>query len=166
MKSIYAGCLLFGVNISRAENLDIKSQTHAKKMPSKSSLCDEIEILFLGTGAADWPSDKYPSDVNELLRGDYRGLSSALINKKILIDCGPTVPLALEKFNVDVNLITDIVITHTHRDHFSLETLDQLLKKRSANEKINIWLDEGAVFKTEKLSGYNVHPLTAICAGF
>ena len=128
--SICVGCLLLGIKISEAGNQDIKAQSHVKKMQDKSSLCNEIEILFLGTGAADWPSDKYPSDVNKLLKGDYRGFSSALINKKILIDCGPTVVLALEKFNVDVNLITDIIITHTHSDHFSLEVLVQLLKKR------------------------------------
>ncbi len=162
VKNICAGCLLLGIKISEAGNQDIKAQSQVKKMQDKSSLCDEIEILFLGTGAADWPRDKYPSDVNKLLRGDHRGLSSALINKKILIDCGPTVLLALEKINVDVNLITDIIITHTHSDHFSLEVLVQLLKKRLVKVKINIWLEESAVFKTEKLSGYNIHPLTVM----
>ena len=147
---------MFGIGGSALEGSDTISKNQTGFNSKKFGLCDKINVLFLGTGAADWPRDKYPSDVNEFLRGNYRGLSSILINKQVLVDCGPTVPMAIEKFDVDVDSITDILITHTHGDHFSLDSLSYVIKNRSSNEKVNIWLEENATPKTKDLQGYNV----------
>lgn len=78
-----------------------------------------MKITFLGTGAADW-SPKKPEN------GEHRWLSSALINDDLLIDPGPCVPDALEKFNIDVSKIKHIIITHRHGDHFNENTLKML----------------------------------------
>ncbi len=78
-----------------------------------------MKLRFLGTGAADW-SPKKP-DV-----GEHRWLSSALINDDLLIDLGPSVPDAIEKYNVDVKKIKYVLNTHRHGDHFNEETLKML----------------------------------------
>lgn len=83
-----------------------------------------MQILFLGTGAADWPN---PGPV----AGEERRFSSLLFNKNILIDCGPMTLDAIEEFKVDINGITDIVISHPHEDHFSFAAIETLAMRRS-----------------------------------
>ena len=92
----------------------------------------QIEILFLGTGAADWPN-KYPPIEQKLEKGQVRGLSSILVNDHILVDCGPTVIDAMKRFGVDPAGITDILLTHTHSDHFRENTILAIANARSAD---------------------------------
>ncbi len=108
-----------------------------------SNLFDEISIQFLGTGAADWDQKFYPTEKHDLTSGKHRGLSSVLINNSILIDCGPSVPKALDIFGIDRDNITDILITHSHGDHFNTSALKNIQSKRSSKEKINLWVHEG-----------------------
>ena len=72
-----------------------------------------MQILFLGTGAADWPNPGPKV-------GKGRRFSSLLLNQTILIDCGPMALDAHREFDVNVNLITDIVIGHGHGDHINM----------------------------------------------
>jgi phosphoribosyl 1,2-cyclic phosphate phosphodiesterase len=111
-----------------------------------------ISVLFLGTGAADWNPKDYMSNRKNLNSGMFRGQSSVLINNSILIDCGSTVPDALEMFGINVNNITDILITHSHSDHFNIESLKKLQLKKSRQTRINLWVHEGvsSFFKTLK----------------
>ena len=108
-----------------------------------------LKIQFLGTGAADWPFRRYPDDPGPLLSGDFRGSASILVNEKILVDCGPTVPRALDLFSVDLTRLKHIIITHTHQDHFRLESLERVVKK--AGRKINLWIEKGAAEKARQL---------------
>jgi phosphoribosyl 1,2-cyclic phosphate phosphodiesterase len=78
-----------------------------------------MKILFLGTGAADFPERR------EGITG-FRRTSSALINNELLIDPGPWVIDAIKEFNVDASKIKYIINTHTHCDHFSKEALSYL----------------------------------------
>ena len=73
-----------------------------------------MQILFLGTGAADWPNPGPKV-------GKGRRFSSLLLNQTILIDCGPMALDAIREFDVNVNLITDIVIGHGHGDHINTQ---------------------------------------------
>ena len=79
-----------------------------------------MKITFLGTGAADWPLQK-PDGYME-----FRRLSSALIDDVLLIDPGPQVIYALEDLGKSPAKIKYIINTHSHRDHFSQETLSHL----------------------------------------
>lgn len=84
-----------------------------------------MDVLFLGTGAADWPRQ-------ETRLGDERGLqrrcSSVLVDGSILIDPGPDVPEALETFGVDPRGISAVLISHSHGDHFRPDTLSYLAR--------------------------------------
>lgn len=84
-----------------------------------------MKILFLGTGAADWPLEK-PVGATE-----FRRLSSVLIDDCLLIDPGPQVPESLRTHGNVLSSIQYIVNTHSHGDHFSQTTLD-LLREQGA----------------------------------
>lgn len=119
-----------------------------------------FKILFLGTGAADWPFKKYPGAPPALLSGEFRGSSSILVNGKILVDCGPTVPAAMETFNVALSRLSDILITHTHGDHFSLKSLGTLAGRVKSSAQLNLWMEQGALEKAGTLNNiYNIHKL-------
>ena len=103
----------------------------------------EISILFLGTGAYDWNQDQYPTNKNNLTSGLHRGFTSILINNSVLIDCGPTVPKAIDLLGVDVNDITDILITHSNEDHFNVKAINEIQTKRTKENNIKLWVHQG-----------------------
>ena len=73
-----------------------------------------MKILFLGTGAADFPQEKCEN---------FRRTSSALIDDTFLIDPGPWVLDAINEFKVDIKKIKYVLVTHYHDDHFNEDTL-------------------------------------------
>lgn len=82
-----------------------------------------MKLLFLGTGAADWPLKKKEGMT------EFRRLSSLLIDDVLLIDPGPQVLEALSEYGKDAVDIKYIINTHKHSDHFNAETLETLEKK-------------------------------------
>lgn len=101
-----------------------------------------MQMLFLGTGAADGVDEILPADFNNK---DFRRCSSALLDGKILLDCGPHILNSLAIAGVDPANITDIVLTHLHYDHFNAESVNAIA---SANTNLRLWCREGAVFET------------------
>lgn len=73
-----------------------------------------MRLHFLGTGAADWNG---PDE-----RGEYRRLTSTLVDHCLLIDINPE-SLALID---DKSAVTDVFFTHSHSDHFNLGALRAL----------------------------------------
>lgn len=114
MSSMAAASLAAGGISSSARAQDQEPQERPKEFVNPSS--KKLELLFLGTGAANWPST-YPADIKNLPRGEVRGMSSMLVNGQILIDCGPTVLEAMKCYGVSPAGVTDILLTHTHPDH-------------------------------------------------
>lgn len=100
------------------------------------------ELLFLGTGAADWPeipADDVKFDTDKKIRRR----STMLINEKYLIDCSPFSYDYAEFLGVDLSEITDIFLTHSHIDHLYR---DSLLKfARAAKSKITFHCHKDAV---------------------
>jgi len=76
-----------------------------------------MKLTFLGTGAADW---------NEQFRSHpgFRRNASMLAEADLLIDPGPNVPDYLGNGLLDQ--VEYILLTHSHVDHFSLDTLKML----------------------------------------
>lgn len=65
-----------------------------------------MKITVLGAGGA----------FADLSRGNSAFLIEHL-DRKILVDCGTTVPLILGEMKIPLTSITDVVITHCHADH-------------------------------------------------
>ncbi|MBE6549874.1 MAG: MBL fold metallo-hydrolase [Ruminococcaceae bacterium] len=86
-----------------------------------------MKITFLGTGAADW-------DIEKRVEGEFfRRLSSALIDDDLLIDPGPHIFDFCKKNNCEELLdeVGDIIVTHSHVDHFNIETVRKLCERKS-----------------------------------
>lgn len=85
-----------------------------------------MKLEFLGTGNAFNPVE---------------GNCSILIDKKVLVDCGSTIPLELIKKD-KIKSIEDIIITHLHSDHVGgLELLGQLLFFKY-KRRARLWLSD------------------------
>lgn len=80
-----------------------------------------VKLLFLGTGAADWPFEK------TIQVQEFRRLSSAIIDDTLLIDPGPQVLEALQSYHKDPTAVKYIINTHTHEDHYCQKTVDKLM---------------------------------------
>ena len=109
-----------------------------------------MELLFLGTGAADW--DIMKADASP----DFRRLSSLLVDGRLLIDPGPCVFEFEKTFGYDglYRNVTDVILTHPHSDHFSRETLDRL-------EASGAVFHETVSGDTLELDGYTVRAYAA-----
>ena len=75
-----------------------------------------MKMRFIGCGAADYDWSRYGED-------GILGSTATLLNDSILLDCGPTVARALDRFGIDYEKISGIVNTHSHSDHFSVEVI-------------------------------------------
>ena len=82
-----------------------------------------MELLFLGTGAADYDWSHYGEE-------GVAGSTAALLEKHILLDCGPTVCRALARYGVERDAVTAIVNTHSHSDHFAPEVIREIAGSR------------------------------------
>ena len=112
-----------------------------------------MKILFLGTGAADWPRDT-------ARLGDAKGLdrrcTSVLIDDEILIDPNPDVPDALAAFGADPHKIRHVLISHSHGDHFSAKTLAFL----AGIHPIDVYGADGYQWKLPKTENLTFHTLS------
>ena len=88
-----------------------------------------IEILFCGTGAADWDWENYGTWARKGNRG-LRGSCSTLIDGRVLIDCGTTGFRSLVRWGVDPRALREIWFTHSHEDHCSPGEIAALLDAR------------------------------------
>ena len=127
----------------------------AATRPMDRTTPETLSILFLGTGAADWPRD-YPRV--RFAKGEYRGNSSTVVNEHILIDCGPTVPEAANQFGVDAGELTDVLVTHTHADHFDAEAIGAILGSRPAETPLRIWAHPAALERVPEMDGLDRCP--------
>ncbi len=88
-----------------------------------------MKLTFAGTGAADWDWANMPPGT--------RGSTATLVNGVCLIDAGPTVPGALRRCGVDLSEISDVVVTHSHYDHFVPQTIAALAAARQG--RLEVW---------------------------
>lgn len=113
-----------------------------------------MELLFLGTGAADW-SVKYKSCAH------YRRLSSALVDGELLIDPGPQI----YEFAEDIGKpdlyknVKNVILTHSHGDHLNAEALVRL--NTESGFAVRFFAHPGAFKKLERVQGLpKLMPLT------
>lgn len=92
-----------------------------------------MKIEFLGTGAADW------SIKNRIDGQEFRRFSSALVDGELLIDPGPHIFDYAEKSGKPglFDGVRNIIVTHSHGDHFTPATVAQLCVGRACT----IWAD-------------------------
>ncbi len=85
-----------------------------------------MSLRLVGTGAADgWPTPfcTCASCTAERSAGRVRAQSAALLDGEVLLDCGPSTPLAAERLGISLAGVRLLLWTHQHSDHFSPATL-------------------------------------------
>ena len=87
-----------------------------------------MNIQYLGTAAAEgYPAIFCQCERCRIARRlggrNVRGRASALIDGKILIDCGPDTFMNSVRFGIDYTNIKTLLVTHVHSDHFHLPDL-------------------------------------------
>lgn len=93
------------------------------------------EVLLLGTGAADgWPNPfcRCASCATALARGEVRGQTAALVDDRLLLDCGPETPRAALRAGRSLADVRTLLLTHDHPDHLGPAAL---LWRRWAGER-------------------------------
>lgn len=94
-----------------------------------------MDLLFVGTGAADYETVftcPCPTCVTIRARAarNLRHYASLLVDGKLLLDCGPTVPWRLAELDVPPAQVEALVFTHSHEDHLDPEAVRSLLVAR------------------------------------
>ena len=98
-----------------------------------------MKVTFLGTGAADW-------DINAYVPGTFhRRFSSVLIHDDLLIDPGPHVFHFCETEGTPdlLNNVQNIIVTHSHGDHFNSATVARLC----VGKDCTLWADPACMRK-------------------
>ena len=87
-----------------------------------------MKLLCLGTGAADWDPKLATSDPA------FRRLTAALVNRDLMIDCGPCVHEFESTFGYNglYRGVTEIIVTHSHGDHFNADAVAQIANAADA----------------------------------
>lgn len=96
-----------------------------------------MDVLFTGTGAADFETAlKCGCDHCTAIRTrgarNLRHYASALVDDRLLFDCGPTVPWRIAELDVPPAQVEALFITHSHEDHLDLPAIEHLLRARPA----------------------------------
>ncbi len=103
-----------------------------------------MKIRFLGTGAADW-------NIEERIEGDFfRRLSSLLVCDDLLIDPGPHIFDFCQKEGCPALLdsVKNVLITHSHGDHFSADSLAALVR----HGNVHVWCGEAVSHKVRTIT--------------
>ena len=131
-----------------------------------------MELTFLGTGAADFAKDLCEPSMKKLDK-NIRRSSALLLNRNLLIDCGPHLCDELELCQIDPCGIEHILLTHEHGDHFSVQSLGELAIRKGGpiylwhSEQIDLPQVDGVIFcplaaeQTYEIGGCLVTPLGA-----
>lgn len=125
------------------------------------------DLLFLGTGAADWKIEHKGAG--------FRRNSAALLNRNLLIDCGKHIfDFASDFYDGTLyDRVTDILVTHGHGDHFCKESVLKIAEKqkirlgcdahiqKEVGENDNIEFVVFSPYAPKAVGNYEVIPLLA-----
>ena len=88
-----------------------------------------MKITFLGTGAADWDWTNLPPGT--------RKSSATLLGATCLLDAGPCILRGLADVHASPARVTDLLLTHTHRDHFNAAAIREIA--RAGRRRLRVW---------------------------
>jgi adenosylcobinamide kinase/adenosylcobinamide-phosphate guanylyltransferase len=135
-----------------------------------------VKIQLLGTGSADgWPNPfcTCASCGSARRSGVVRGQTSALVDDRLLIDCGPEVPAAATRHGADLSGVRTLLVTHAHSDHVGPAAL--LFRHWAGrSEPLDVYAPDGVIDQLRDWIGpddpVNLHPVIAHdiieCPGF
>lgn len=81
---------------------------------------EAVEVVLLGAGAADgWPNAfcRCASCGAQRVDRRFRTPTCALVDRRLLLDCGPLVGQQAQAAGVDLADVATVLLTHAHADH-------------------------------------------------
>lgn len=102
-----------------------------------------MQLFFLGTAAAEG----YPgifcncancNEARALGGKNLRFRSALLVNEDLLIDFGPDLLAAAQRFNRNLSQVTTGLVTHAHPDHFIAWNLEMRMKSFTGRTEIPV----------------------------
>lgn len=81
-----------------------------------------MEVILLGTGAADgWPNAfcSCATCAELRARGEVHCPTAALVDRRVMLDAGPMVEAAAQRFGADLAGVRTVLVTHAHSDHLA-----------------------------------------------
>ena len=105
-----------------------------------------MELILLGTGAADW---REPRE-----NGECRGYASTLLDGHILLDCTDHSLQKMDAMGIQWSDVTDLFFTHSHDDHCAAGAVRTLAeaRRREGRSPLRIYGEKawiGQVFAPE-----------------
>lgn len=112
-----------------------------------------MNLLFLGTGAAE------AYDLAEAeMDSTRRRCAAVLVNGQVLVDVSRQSFDFMVKLGKDPSKVTDILLSHSHADHFCKEAFFQFVA--AAKSPLRFWCHSGALerlkFSEEELSRFQL----------
>ena len=95
-----------------------------------------MKITFLGTCACDF-SPLLETELKDKFDKNARRSSSMLIDDRFLVDCGIHTLQSLSIAKKKISAITDVFITHLHRDHYNVNNINEIAK--SSSSTLRVW---------------------------
>ena len=102
---------------------------------------EKYKLYFLGTCACDF-SPRLKDELRDRFDKDARRSSALMIGESLLIDCGIHTLESLSLAGKDTRKISDILITHLHRDHYNEENIRAIASGERA--PLRLWVRAGA----------------------
>lgn len=81
-----------------------------------------MDVLLLGTGASDGVPNCWctcPTCAEARTSGAIRTNNAALVDGRLLLDCGPEAPRQAQRAGRDLADVRTVLITHAHDDHLN-----------------------------------------------
>ena len=100
------------------------------------------KLRFLGTCACDF-SPRLNTDLRDRYDPDARRSSALLVNGHYLIDAGIHISDEFRISGEDPAGVTDLFLTHLHRDHFDPEAVARIAAAKP--EPLRVWVRDDAV---------------------
>ncbi len=126
-----------------------------------------MKVQLLGTGSADgWPNPfcTCASCGSARAAGVFRGQTAALVDDRLLIDCGPEVPTAATRHGAELSGVRTLLITHAHPDHLGPAAL--LFRHWAGRrERLDVYAPQGVLDQLSDWIGpadpVSLHPVAA-----
>ena len=100
-----------------------------------------FDLLFLGTSACEF-GERLKTDLKDRFDKNVRRSSALLVNSSYLIDCGVHTIESLCISATPTESISNVFITHFHKDHYNREHIAAIAKSRT--EPLRLWVRSDA----------------------
>ena len=94
------------------------------------------------------------------LKEGVRGSTCTLLDGHIMLDVGPTACYRMAQEKINPAAITDVVLTHSHDDHFNLKCLEEIANAPDRLERLRIYASPEAVHAVRSL------PIIGVCMDY